>query len=514
MKHATIFSLVLMMSLALAACGGGGGGGGGGGQAAAPAVGGSGGGGGGAATQGDGSDGGASQQSPDGGQAGEGSDGAAGSDPGTGQDGSAPTPTAHEYLVALIGGEVDEALAAAFARAAHHAAEIPAEAVLWMLEPEIGAEIADQIRSAVPGELLTQPLGEAALAYLEALIDGSRRAARARASEAALNEEIQNSSLATDVALGDGTAALADQIAALEAAVDDGLEASLAEVMAGEQEAPALPDAVPVDDNANINGMAALDAAVLSQNVLTRARLGEAAAMDLVVTLYDAYDAMISANPGALANSTAIQAGLQTIRDEIRGLRAALAGLDLRVASETVPVYGQPHEMVVRAANVGDQAQVEWAVDSTPGLEVNAQADGLVIIDPENRQARSIQVVGRSGEYEETLEIRVIPLGGPVGDPEDPQDEPAIAGSVLDRDGNPIAGVTYELRENAEFGPVARDMNGQEVRGSVDPEGEFQLTQIHPAAYVLVIQAPDHPMRFIPVDTTGAPVDLGPITLE
>lgn len=503
-------TLMLMAGLALAACGGGGGGGGDAiDEAAAPVSGGSGGGGSAASDPAD-------EPADDAGQTDDGTGATDGEIPdGTdttgGADGTVPaaTVTDQRHIVSVLHAAAagDEAADAAFDRVAD-LAEAPGATVLYLVEPALDPQMADAIADALGAD--PAPLGPDGIACIRTLAAAARRAEAARRRNTVLDQEIAASGMAADATLIAARAEVEAMILGLEQDIDAALADLPASLPLGADVIHTAVPAVPADD-ASVLGMAALDAAVVP-GILVRARADEHDAMDLIITLYDAYDAMLTANPVALPNTPAVKAAVRVVRDEIRARRDALAGLRLVAAA----VDGQTDVAIVRTSLDVDQGLVDYQVDGP--VAAQPTPDGLILDARGITEPVSVRVTARHGDMEESLEVRLAPADADAdeSDPE-PDFAYAIHAHVVDELGEPVPDAHYELREVDEAGPIARDLLGRDVAGDLmNPDGEMMLPELAEGDYYLILTAGGRQEIRMPVparDRLFPVVDLEHLTM-
>ncbi len=429
---------------------------------------------------------------------------------GNGNTGAAPAAPAvpaviadHGYLTVLLAEKADAGLEKARTELKHHA-NLPTssfgEALRLALNDAIVADI-EQVLGATD-----QPMNEGAIDAIIDMVAAQRRADQARAALDILTQEIPASTLGANPAFDAGRALAESELSRLDDAIAYALDRGLAQAMRGRTD-PRAPSytapAAHAASNEIIAGLAALDAAVLTGPIMTRARGDEAAAIDMADALYATYQSLLNANPAASATPAATLATIQQARDEL----ATKIEVDFEIALIAVP---QPdanaaYEIDIAAFGADDLAEVEYEVMGSEGAMSGRTERGLKIFMAGHSNAQNLRVTARYAGAERHLDITVEPRL------EEAPMAANIHGRVVDIFGAGLVGAHYEIRrpENNE---------NPQAMGETGADGYFQIEQVPAGAWILVIMAEGHGPMELPLHVEGRhgdePVELEEIVVD
>jgi len=349
------------------------------------------------------------------------------------------------------------------------------------------------------------------------VLEAQRRADRAQRGLDLLAQEIPMTALAGDLAYDAGQAMLAAGLTALrdgiEAALAAGLRSDEAAVVDGEQvedgaEAPAAapgydaPPAAPATPEV-LAGHAALDAALLSGTIMSRARAGEPAAIELAEVFYEGYAERLQADgtaPAALQAVQMAQADLRALREQVFGIEFEIA-----LVADPRPARDEAYDLVI--AVFGPTSGVEFMIEG-------AEADGM---ENDGAQCR-IRMPGSAEPQDLVVRAHYLGEERAIAIHVDPgqDEEPAMAelvGRIVNEAAEPVAAAQWELRTVA--GELARNADGQAVAGDTDAEGFFAASHVLAGEYELVIHVAGQDEVSVPVTVAEEdPTDLGEIILH
>jgi hypothetical protein len=435
---------------------------------------------------------------------------------GNGQnDGTAPPPAPPappaDYAALRAMATADESDLRAAREALVGYEQEPAGFVAELLQGELDDAILSDIRDALERHHVGHLPAEAALDRMLEIVGAARRAEQAARGAEVLDQEIPGSALAGDPAYEVGRAeaemALEDLRAAIEVAIEHGLQAMLRG--GDDPDAPALQAEAIEPSPERIQALAALDQAVLGGNVLARARAGDEAAAAVIRALYEAYDAMLEALPMVDPNTPQTRAALRQAIDELDAAAPA-DELELVLAESPMAVEGQPYAVVVRVAGIDDQFQASFDVIDPADLIAEAGPDGFRLEAPFG-QPMDVEVRASFEGREGKIRVRVEPR---------PFELPrrAAHARIVDAASHaPVADVTFELRELGPDGRIAASLDARLLHGKSDAEGRIEMTYLAEGEYELVIRDGESERR-MPVIVAPEPQDdrqdLGDLILD
>jgi hypothetical protein len=426
----------------------------------------------------------------------------------------APPPVMADYsaLRELLASADDESLLAARAMLAGFEEE-GAGRVAALLDGEVDdADVAEIRDSLARHDVADVAAGPAALDRMIQILGAARRAEQAGRCLEVLAQEIPGTGLAGDAACEAAFAEAQGARAALLGAIGHEIEHRLPAMLRGEDDPePSHIAAEVVEPSAErIAGLKELDRAVLSGNVLLRARAGDADASALIGALYRAYDRMLAAMPQADPDAAQIREALRATLAELEALEAAREAnrLEVVLAETPMAVLGRPCSMLVRVLGADDQMLVSWDYEEA-GMIAEQGPAGLRLLDPcglprDIRVRASFQ--GREGE----IRIRIEPR---------PKVEPRhrVVGRVVDAAHQPIAGARYELREVRSDGQsrIAVSLDERLLHGQTDGEGRLELTRLPEGHFELVIRSGESEQRIpLPVEPAMDRIELLDVVLD
>jgi len=409
----------------------------------------------------------------------------------------------HGYLTVLLAEKSDAGLAKIRTELKHHADE-PASA--------FGERLATTLTDAIVADILSvlgatdEPVGESAIDAIIDMVEAQRRADRARAALDILAQEIPVSTLAANADYDAGRALAETELSRLDDAIAYALSRGLNDALRGriDPRAPsyAAPAAHPAS-NEIIAGLAALDAAVLSGPIMTRARGDEAAAIDTADALYATYEALLNANPTASATPAATLTAIGQARDELN----AKIEVDFEIAMVAMPRpdADAAYEIDIAAFGADDLDAVEYEVVGTEDAVSERTERGLRIFMAGHVSAQDLRVTARYAGAERNLDITIEPRmeEAPVA--------ANIHGRVVDNHGAGLVGAHYEIRDPA-------NAENPQAMGETGDDGWFDIEQVPAGEWELVIMAEGHAPMAMPLHVEGRhddePVELEEIMLD
>jgi len=402
--------------------------------------------------------------------------GTAGNAGNAGNAGAAPAPAPiadHVYLMVLLAEKARIEL--------KNDAHQPGNMMRDALEAACGDAIVADIQRVL--DTIERPLGERGVDAIIDLIAAQRRADRAREALDILARDISASTLAADVAYAAGQAQVEGELSRLDNAISFSLHRGLEYAIRGRTD-PRAPSfdapAAPAAANEVILALAALDAAVLSGPIMSRARADQGAEIALAETLYATYETLLNANPAADANAAATLNAIRQARAELAA--RSEADFEIALASRPIPDANQPCEMEIVALGAADAEQVEYQMVGNDDAMMERTESGVRIHLPTLETELNLQVTARYAGAERTLHIHVELAMPEVGN---------LRGRVVDGNGNGRSNTHYEILNPA-------DRSNPMAIGETDDDGNFEIDQVPVGEWILVIVAEGHePMEML-----------------